>query len=432
MPRILALTTEPIPLAGMPATGAGLRAWGLAQGLRGAGLDVSLWIPANAWANYPQYDSAFRSGERPDWIGSFDRTTLNDAVREFAPDAIVLQHWGLAREMGPVKCPLAIDLAGPHLLERKLWGSSDPEADLMEKIEALRRADFLTASGERQRLYFMAFAQMAGWPADQARPLPVIPFAMKAAPEPPPIRNGRFIYGGYFLPWQDPSTVLEAALRAMDAAGRGELLFIGGMHPQNDVSRGSFATLTERLSAHPRVRMIEPMPFDRYQALLAEGGVALDCMAPNAERELAFTTRTVVYLAAGLPVVHHDYSETGALIAETGAGWACAPDDAEGLENLLGGILHGEQDLAGRASAALRLVNERLDWDATIRPLADFCRDPRRREGRDGAGLDAERLQNGLSKAQNERDALRAELATLHGKRWVRWGLCLTSWRRKL
>ena len=36
--KILILTTEPLPLPGMAATGAGLRAWGLAFGLRSAGM----------------------------------------------------------------------------------------------------------------------------------------------------------------------------------------------------------------------------------------------------------------------------------------------------------------------------------------------------------------------------------------------------------
>ena len=38
----LILTGEPLPLPGRVTTGAGLRAWGLKEGLRCAGLDV--WV----------------------------------------------------------------------------------------------------------------------------------------------------------------------------------------------------------------------------------------------------------------------------------------------------------------------------------------------------------------------------------------------------
>lgn len=470
MPRVLVLTTEPLPLPGLPATGAGLRAWGLAQGLRAAGLDVTIMMPADAAATFAEsqtsmvngqltIDQGAAAGSEPEIreaqlepaamagedarapgniphslsVGVFDRASLPSAVRQHSPDVIVLQHWGLARELGEVDAPLAIDLAGPHLLERRLWGSAAPEADLGEKLDALRRADFLTASGERQRLYFLPYLGLAGW--DLARPglLPVIPFSMQPAPRPAPARGDRLIYGGFFLPWQDPTAALEEAMAALDRAGRGELLFIGGAHPRVDVSRGRFDALLEKLRRHPRVRLLEPMSFDRYQALLAEGGVALDLMAPNPERELAYTTRTVVYMAQGLPVIHDNYSELGELIARRGAGWALDPRDRAGLAALLDGILSGAIDPAEPGRAAHELVARELDWAQTAGPLVEFCRAPRHREGKTSARLAFEERDRRLQSVERELETARGELATLRGKRWVRWGLALTAsrtWRR--
>jgi hypothetical protein len=437
MPRILVLTTEPLPVPGMPASGAGLRAWGLAQGLRAAGLEVKLLMPREAAATFAppaEIPSAPSSPPAmPKWVGVFDRTALPEVVREYDPEAIVLQHWGLARELGEVTCPLAIDLAGPHLLERRLWGSREAEADLGEKLDALRRADFLTASGRRQRLYFLPYLALAGWEINEPGILPVIPFSMQAAPEPAPARPDRLIYGGFFLPWQDPTAALETALAALEKTGRGELLFVGGPHPSLDVSGGRFEPLLIRLAEHPRVRRIEPMSFDRYQELLAAGGVALDLMARNAERELAFTTRTVVTLAAGLPVIHDNYSELGELIERAGAGWTFNPDDRAQLSALLESLLSGELDVARQARAAHELVRRELDWTQTIGPLAAFCRRPRPRAGKTAARLAFEGRDRRLARTERELATAQAELATLHGKRWVRWGLSLTraqSWSR--
>lgn len=439
MSRVLVLTTEPLPLPGMPATGAGLRAWGLAQGLRAAGLDVTLLMPTNAAATFVERldDSSANDPDltpasppdSPGWVATFDRAALPDAVREHEPDVIVLQHWGLARELGEVAVPLAIDLAGPHLLERRLWGSGDPEGDLSEKLDALRRADFLTASGFYQRLYFLPYLAMAGWPVEAANLLPVIPFSMAPWTEPAPPRHDRLIYGGFFLPWQDPSTVIESALSAMDAVGEGELLFIGGAHPTLDVSRGRFEALLRQLQAHPRVRRMEPMSFTRYQTLLSEGGVALDLMARNAERELAYTTRTVVYLAAGLPVLHDNYSELGGLIERAGAGWTFEPADRAGVEHCLREILRGETDVAERAQAARHLVERDLHWDKTIEPLAEFCRHPRHRHEKTALRLGFEERSRALEETRRRLDQTRRELATLKGKRWVRMGLALTHTR---
>ncbi len=428
MPRILILTTEPLPLPGLPTTGAGLRAWGLAMGLRAAGLDVRLLMPIESIATWSGSAGALTS-DWPAWVGSFRRAKLRAAVRAEAPDAVVLQHWGLAAELGEPEWPLAIDLAGPHLIERRLWGSPDPEADLIEKLDALRRADFLTCSGERQRLYFLPYLAMAGWPLETADLLPVIPFAMAPAPEPPPPRPDRFIYGGFLLPWQDPTGAIETTLEALDGAGRGELLFIGGAHPSVDVSRGRFEPLLARLRDHPRVRLIPSMAWDDYWSLLREGGVALDLMARNPERELAFTTRTVVYLAAGLPVIHDDYSELADLITRGGGGWAIAPGDRMALRRRVESILSGEVNLVARSHAALELVRDRLHWDYAARPLAEWCRDPRPRIGKLGVRLAFEERDRRLASAEAELQNARRDLATLRGKRWIRWGLGLTTAR---
>ncbi|MEN6627265.1 MAG: hypothetical protein ABFD69_13660 [Candidatus Sumerlaeia bacterium] len=426
MTRILLLTTEPVPLPGMPTSGAGLRAWGLAMGLRAAGLDVVLMAPEEALATYAGRAQDSELGTR-DFVKFFRRDRIREAVREAAPDAIVLQHWGLAAELGEIDCPLATDLAGPHLLERRLWGSKNAEADLRDKLDALRRADFLTCSGERQRLYFLPFLSMAGWPIEPPEALPVIPFSMAPAREPAPPRPGRLIYGGYMLPWQDPTLAIETALETMDELNTGELLFVGGPHPSLDVSRGRFEALLERLDHHPRVRRIGPMPFDDYLKLLGEGGVALDLMARNAERELAFTTRTVVYLAAGLPVIHDNYSELGELIQRGGGGWAVDPGDRMTLRMHLTKILSGEYNLVARGHAALETVRDHLHWDHTAAPLAQWCRAPKFREGKMAARLAFEEQGRRVEAAERELEQTRRDLATLKGKRWVRWGLSLSS-----
>lgn len=253
--------------------------------------------------------------------------------------------------------------------------------------------------------------------------LPVIPFSMAPAREPAPPRPERLIYGGYMLPWQDPTLAIETALEAMDELGKGELLFIGGPHPSLDVSRGRFESLLEKLDRHPRVRRIGPMPFDDYLALLGEGGVALDLMARNAERELAFTTRTVVYLAAGLPVIHDNYSELGDLISKTGGGWAIDPTDRMALRSHLIKILSGEYNLVARGHAALETVRDRLHWDRTAAPLVKWCRAPQFREGKMAGRLAFEELGRRVESLEKELEQTRRELATLRGKRWVRWGI---------
>ena len=435
MSRVLLITTEPLPLPGWPASGAGLRAWGLAEGLRTRGHDVTLLMAEDAAAGFVPPEGAARPTDQlPPWIGTFDRNRLAGDERLRQCDVIVLQHWGIARQVGEVEVPLAIDLAGPHLLERRLWGSSSPEADLSEKLDALRRADFVTASGERQRLYFMPYLAMAGWDVTPEVSLgdcllPVIPFSLKADENPAPIRTDRFIYGGFLLPWQDPTAALDAVLEELESAGRGELVFIGGAHPHADVSRAKFDDLLQRLAEHAQVRCHGPMSYDDYVGLLREGGIALDLMARNAERELAFTTRTVQYMACGLPVIHDNYSELGELIAHHDAGWSLDPADSDGLRALIRSLLHREIDPSAKARAAHRWVDERLDWDGTIAPLERFCAEPFVRDAKTATRLAFEDRDRRIARLEADLEEDRAQLATLRGKRWVRWGAQLFSLR---
>ena len=383
MPRkILVLTTEPLPLPGLPATGAGLRAWSLGLGLRAAAVgEVALGFAADSirGRNLPEH--------RIPGVETFERSELDAFVRQHAPDAVVLQHWGLFSEFREkLPCPLAIDLAGPHLLERRLWGSPDPAADLREKIAALAAADFTTCSGAFQRHYFLPFLIQAGH--DPRAPLcPVIPFSLSPdLPEPAPDRDlSAFVFAGMFLPWQDPEKVLRTAVEVIEERGKGRLLFIGGPHPGGDVSGGRFDSLLEFLSQHPAVEVHPVMPFEELLGLLRGAGAAIDLMPGNAEREIAFPTRTVTYMWAGLPVIHNDYDELAEPIRRAKAGWVLPPHDTAALRRTLVRLIGHKEDVERRSEAARHLVQSDYTWDRTITPLAEWCREPRHREGKESA-----------------------------------------------
>ncbi len=418
--RILVVTTEPLPLPESATTGAGLRAWGLAQGLIGRGLDVAIATSGQQCfqdTNVPHSIPRLR-------IIPFSRPHgLAEVVTADRPDVVVLQHWGLAAELPELTCPLAIDLAGPHLLERLYWGDPDPERSLLEKLAALRRTDFVTCSGDFQRHYFFPYLAQAGWDLRIRDLAPVIPFGV------PPVEKSdaqgsacsdhpepTFVYGGAFLAWQDPTRPIDWLLDELDRAGRGRLLFFGGGHPVIDASGGRFASLVEVLARHPRVEM---RPFRPFNQLLDEyrniGTVALDLMARNPERELAYTTRTVVYLLCGLPVIYNNYSELSSVIERHQAGWTLDPEDEDGFRNTVRSILEGSAPLDRMRGGALAAAAEH-DWNGTIAPLADFCAAPFLREGKTASVLAHEVQARELREVRDERDAAVSALLTLQGK----------------
>jgi hypothetical protein len=377
--KVLLLTTEPVPIPGSATTGAGLRAWGLAQSLSRAGLNVTIGSCGL------DAEASVTTGSGTDCtVRPFARGNMGALLDEVHPDIVVLQHWGLARELTELTVPLAIDLAGPHLLERLYWGSSDPQRDVEEKLAALRRADFVTCSGHYQRHYFYPFLLMAGFDL-RTTSVPVIPFSV---PPPAKVRHYEpgseptFVYGGAFLAWQDPTNAITWLLEEMDAAGKGRLLFYGGTHPVIDASGGKFAGLSRLLKNHPRVEMRGWKSFDELLSEYSrEGDVALDLMARNPERELAFTTRTMIYLHCGLPVIYNNYSEVSDIIEEHACGWTLDPADEQGLRTLARRLLNAEIDLQRYREGALAAAAE-YDWTRTGQPLVEFCRHPQMRPGR--------------------------------------------------
>ena len=379
---ILLVTTEPVPLfPGMACTGAGLRAWGLAEGLRGKGFDVELAMASDAMTLVPP---DLRERVAP---FLFERSGLTEHVRSRKPDIVVMQHWGLMDRLGEVGCPLAIDLAGPHLLERRAWGSETPERDLEQKLDALARTDFLTCSGHRQRLYFLAFAGQCGFDPTDPDLLPVIPFSVSPdlPSEPEDRENDTFAYAGFFLPWQDPSVAIGAALDTMEQRDKGRLRFIGGAHPAGDMAHGAFDAILERLTTSPRASLEEPRPFDVLVQDLTRCGVALDLMARNPEREMAFPSRTVVYLSCGLPVITNDYDELSERIGQYEAGWRLDPTDGGAVARLVEELLRDPSQVRERGDNARRLVRECLTWDRTVGPLADWCATPSIRQNKASA-----------------------------------------------
>jgi glycosyltransferase involved in cell wall biosynthesis len=328
--------------------------------------------------------AAFLSlGEAPETIArhAYWPTRVADVVERTSPDVVVFSHWPSVQIDERLAQPTVIDFHGPHMLERAFQGYRSTSENAQEKLAALRKADFFTCAGDWQRHYFLGWILMAG--ADVTRDViatvpvslsPDLP-ARQSAPE-----ESVFVYGGVFLPWQDPFTGLRTLVRTLEEEHAGRLLFFGGTHPGYADAIGGvdrFRALEAELVRSPRVEVRGLRPHEELLEAYAGASVAFDLMRPNVERELAFTTRTVEYLWCGLPVVYNDYAELAGYIREYEAGWTVDPDDEAAIRAIVRSILRSPEEVCRRGENAQRLVRERLTWERTIEPLDAFVRDPR-------------------------------------------------------
>ncbi|HEX5502065.1 MAG TPA: glycosyltransferase family 4 protein, partial [Thermomicrobiales bacterium] len=380
--RVLVLAGDTVPLPGLPVHGGGLRGWSLARGLEAAGCAVTLLFPRQALDDLgAAVAPAAREAALPH---TFAWHEVAAAVAAQAPDCVVCCSWALAAELGPCPAPLAVDVAGPVLLEFLYQDEAKALALAQRKPLGLGHADFVTCAGERQRAYFYPWLLLAGFAPDDLRDrVAVVPISTAPPSTYEPRHNAepRLVCAGLAVAWQNPALPLAVAGETLARRGRGRLDVYAVEHPVHSRGATWVDALRARVAGNERVAIHAgaPLPYADLLAVYRRADLAIDLFARNAERELAFNTRTVDYLAAGLPVLYGDYAELAGPLAAYGAGLLVAPDDPAAIAAALERALDDPAHLAALGANARRLVDERLTWDRTITPLAAWCAAPTRR-----------------------------------------------------
>jgi hypothetical protein len=378
--KIVVLSPDILPYPGLPTVGSGLRAWGLAEGLRSRGHDVALSMPRAA--------ARGREDVLPSDVveRSWDLGNLLHIVARERADTVLVCGWPVLDVLPTenIGVPIVLDQPGPHFLERQFERVGTDEENRQSKLRALRKADFFTSSGRRQHAYFARWLADAGWTANEIETRSAsIPFSMPPdVPRREPSNGLTFVYGGVFLPWQDPTVGLETVVAELERRGDGVLHLFGAHHPLGGIAESRIPQLFARLEQSPRVVLHEFVAYEDLVRFYARAHVAVDLMARNAERELAFTTRTVVYLWCGVPVIYNDYSELSEYIARYDAGWTVNPRDARAIRSAVAEIFANRDLLRRKSENAQRLCRECLDWTQTIEPLDQFVRWPSLRSAR--------------------------------------------------
>jgi len=380
--RIALICQDVVPLSGVPTTGFGLRIWGLGKGLESRGHTVIWMMQRDVLERMEKLASEPIPVEWKERV--WESETIGEVLEHVNPELIVACGWPTALLLPEeLRAPLIIDQAGPHNLERYFQRPETAESDTAEKIAALKRADFFVSSGDVQQTYFDGWLAMADFPRDEEGAIDrekvgVIPFSVSPDLPTRPPRGNRpltFIYGGYFLPWKDPSNALTT-IATWATKQRAKVRVFGGRPPFHAVPPGVMGELIHELEAMPSVEFHGILPFDALVEEYRSVDVAIDLMKRNRERELAFTTGTVIYLWAGIPVIYNNYSELSRYIADYDAGWTLDPDDTCGLKALLEEIRQHPEIIARKSANAQRLVRDHFTWDRTIEPLDAFCRKP--------------------------------------------------------
>ena len=377
--RVLVFASDMLPLPGLPTSGGGLRSWQIIQGLKGTGIEVVFSMPVEDRYLGRMYRDKIPK-EVIDLAWNFKNQ--DDIVSQVKPDVLIFANPDLNHLKKEWHLPIACDLHGPRIIEFELMDNdlkaSNRSYRLTAKINNLIKSDFLTCAGLRQKYYFLSFLLQGGIPLSDIRiefmPVslsPQLPERNQSHPE-----EKVFIYAGGFYPWQDVAFGLLTLSEMLRKRDIGKLVIYGGSHRLHEKDGSAFDSLMNKLSNNPCVHFAGYVTREELLKTYLSGYVFYEVMGQNYERELAFTTRTVEALWSGLPVIYNNYSDLSEYITSYRAGWCVNPADKRAVEAAINSALDNPGLATEYGINAQRLVREKLTWDKTIKPLADFCRNP--------------------------------------------------------
>ena len=377
MSKVFILSNDVVPSLGMPVAAPGLRAFGLAEGLRANGVKVKTlvtrgftdrqWLRFGRSVPHPTAPHAEVVSAR----------RLARYLETNAPAVAVLINSNQVDHLRPIRgVRYVLDFFAPKMLETLYQhGEGYPKEELAalrrRKIRAIELADAFIVNGKKKLPYFLAWMLQAD---RDVRTLPVEVVNMCApvsfSGEAGPVGSGvRFAVAGYLQSWSTLGSWVKVVERQLERPGmRLDLLLPwhwGGAAERSHESRADL----DRLERNGSVTTHGPMTFSEFQAFLSKIDVSIDLFQHNLEREYAMVTRSVISLACGVPVIHPPFTEVSPMIAEYDAGWLIDPPDTKALEDVIGGILD-DPDLVRRKKENSRaLASEVLDPAVAVKPL---------------------------------------------------------------
>lgn len=417
-----------IPVPNRSVSGGGLRAWGLGEGLKSRGHDVIYSIPRKI------AEAKNLSGELLDY--AYQPEHLWKIIRKVVPDVILFEQWGLVTYLEKTNIPVVIDLHGSLIIENYFRKHRGLHNNVAAKIKTLVKADYIICPSERQKNYFIPWLMLSGFPVDEES-IAVVPVSFSPdLPERDLSSELTFIFSGGLWPWINPFPALDIVAEQVKSHRNGCLKVfsqkpdIKTVLPKDAFGTGHMSNI-DRLKNIDRVDIRQFIP---HEALLKEyrkASVAVDIYQWNRERDLAFSTRTIEFLWAGLPVIHAEYSEISDYIRKYEAGWCLDPNDVESISKTVSEIYSDRDKVREYSENAQELVKAHFTWDRTVGPLNNFVLDPfqkrRKQTFFDLVSLEFDRLEDesllqieGMRKGLIEKDKEIEEIRASHEREMKR------------
>ncbi len=375
--NVFILSNDVVPSLGMPVAAPGLRAFGLAEGLRANGVKAKTVVTRGfvdrQWLRFGR-SVPHPTAPNVEIVGA---NRLAAYLKANAPAVAILINSNQVDHLRPIRgVRYVLDFFAPKMLETLYQhGEGYPKEELAtlrrRKIRAIELADAFIVNGKKKLPYFLAWMLQAD---RDVRKLPVEVVNMCApiafSGEAGTVGKGvRFAVAGYLQSWSTLGRWVEVVERALDHPEMSLDVLLpwhwGGGVARSHESRDDL----DRLERHASVTAHGTMTFSEFQKFLLGVDVSIDLFQHNLEREYAMVTRSIISLACGVPVIHPPFTEVSPMISEYDAGWLVDPPDTATLEGVIGNILEDPDLVRRKKENARALAAEMLDPAVAVKPL---------------------------------------------------------------
>jgi glycosyltransferase involved in cell wall biosynthesis len=321
--------------------------------------------------------------------------------------AILLSGDVLARfpALEEARIPLIVDGYDPHTFETlALFADSPQQAPLHRARERIlqlqcRAGDFFLCASERQRDWWLGLLEAAGrinvytYTQDPSlrRLLDVVPYGLRSST---PIHTRSVLkgvvpglaaddkvvlWGGGVWQWLDPLTAIRAMAQVREQRSDVRLVFPGTRHP-------NAAAIPEMPVAQAAVDLAQTLgllnqcvffgdwaPFEDWPNYLLESDVALSLHLDTIETRLAFRSRLLDYVWAGLPMAVTVGDATSELVERYGLGQTVGYGATQQVSRAILDLLEAP---SSSWKAGFARARKDLTWERAAQPLLAFCQNP--------------------------------------------------------
>jgi glycosyltransferase involved in cell wall biosynthesis len=333
---------------------------------------------------------------------------IRQARAVFVPAVTVSSHPVLFG----TRVPIIIDGYDPFLAETLAVSPKSARAQQAILAQACLLGDFFVCASERQRDWWLGYLEAMGrinehtHGADPSlrQLVDLVPFGLPdGQPQhtravvkgiwPSIASTDRVVlWGGGLWPWLDPLTAVRAMGQIARLRSDVRLIFPGTQHPNPAVAQGPTHTETARTLAcklgliDTAVFFGEWVAYEDWPNVLLESDVAVTLsQGDTLETRLAFRSRVLDYVWAGLPIVTTLGDATSDLITSLGLGRGVNFQSGEEVAAAIMELLAVPREALDQRFADARRA---LTWDRAAQPLAAFCRAARRAADKEALGVD--------------------------------------------